>query len=224
MDLKTKILHFWATGASAYILARSIRDSSTRPNVLKRFHLSESNAILYLQDLKERAMREGEGWLEEQLEHHIADKVKHSQMLARTLKLVGQEVVDCETLPVEEQVGSLFIEYFKEYPRQTLTPPNIDWIVFAGSTYILEVDSSKEYLYMAKALPENELIWRGLKSEFIEISQDKKRHANYCHEMLTLRLPLEKVESTVEYWRTQKTKALWSVAGQVISKGGNIFS
>ncbi|WP_013325519.1 hypothetical protein [Gloeothece verrucosa] len=224
MDLATNILHFLATGASAYILARSIRDSSTRPDVLKRFHISESNAILYLQDLKERAMREGKEWLGEQLERHIADKNKHGEILARTLKSFDQEIVDCESLPVEEQVGSLFIEYFKEYPRQALTPPNIDWIVFAGSTYILELDSSKEYLYMANALPENDLVLREIKSGLIEISQDKKRNANYCYEFLTQYLSNEKVESTVDYWRTQKTKAMWSVAGQVIKKGGNIFS
>lgn len=77
---------------------------------------------------------------------------------------------------------------------------------------------------MANALPENDLVLREIKSGLIEISQDKKRNANYCYEFLTQYLSNEKVESTVDYWRTQKTKAMWSVAGQVIKKGGNIFS
>lgn len=223
MNFLTNILHILGTGASAYILSRSIRDPQTRPDVLANFYVSEANSVPFLEALKERAMREGDQWLSEQLACHAADERKHSRIFAHALKQLGKEPINIENLPPKKRVNPLFAAYFNGYPREALIPENIDWTVYAGSTYILELDSAKDYARMAQVLPENNPQERKLQIGLLSVAQDEARHATYLYKMLTRRFCLKEVESIIEQWRTRKVQAMWSLAGDVI-QSSKIFS
>jgi rubrerythrin len=225
MDLLTNTLHILGSGAAAYVLAYNIRYPLTRPNILASFYLSESSSVHFLEVLKERAMIEKEQWLTEQLANHIIDEKKHSQFFSQALKQHNKRVVDFKNLSDEERRNPFFEAYFEGYSFESLAPDRIDWITFAGSTYILELDASKDFSRMASVLPENEpkdspLTF--LKKGLFSIAQDETRHAAYLYESLQRRLPQIQVDAIIEQWRIRKVKAMWAMGFNLIkSENGN---
>lgn len=224
MNLFTNILHILGSGATAYVLSRNIRDSQTRCNLLMRFYISEYTSVPFLEALKVRAIQENDQWLSEQLARHAADELKHSRIFAHALKQCGSEPIDFENLPPQKKnsSSSSFNTYFEGYSREELSPHKINWITYAGSTYILELDSGKDYARMANILPDDDPVLRKIKQGILSIAKDETRHASYCYEILTRRLPQSKVNEVVEYWRTRKVKTIWAMANKVLQNNGKM--
>lgn len=229
MNFLTSVLHLIGSGATAYMTARNLRDPLTRPNTLAMFQLTESGSVPFLETLKARAEAEGDTWLCEQLTRHAADEKRHGQIFAHALKQLGKQVIDFKQQRQENQFKSnkkspFFEAYFQGYAPEELKGDRIDWIVFMGSTYILELDASKDFLRMARVLPDNDLSSRSLKKGILSIAQDETRHAAYLYEALQRRLSSSVVEVTIEEWRTRKVNALIAMIGNLLQKGGQTTS
>lgn len=191
MNLLTQVLHIVGSGASAYITARNLRDVQTRPNLLAGFQLAESGSVPFLEKLRDRARAEGDIWLAEQLERHANDEKRHGQIFAQALKRHHKQVIDFKQQPQqsqkqdkpdkkERQRSPFFDAYFKDYSGEQLKPENIDWIVFMGSTYILELDASKDFVRMANVLPDDDLVTAGPKKAFSASPKTKRATPLTC--------------------------------------------
>jgi rubrerythrin len=226
MNLLTSFLHLMGSGAAAYFSACNLRDPLTRPNFLATFQLAESGSVPFLLALKERAQAEGDVWLTEQLTRHASDEMRHGQIFAHALKQLGKQVIDFKQLRQENESKSqekrspFFDAYFEGYSREDLKPDRIDWLVFLGSTYILELDASKDFVRMAQVLPDNEPKARSLKQGILSVAQDETRHAAYLYEALQRRLSQTQVDAIVDRWRTRKVNALVAMMGNLLQKGG----
>lgn len=228
MNFFTHILHLVGSGAVAYISASSLRDLKTRPNVLAGFQLAESGSVPFLTALSERAAAEGDSWLAAKLARHASDEERHGQIFAHGLKQLNKQVIDFKSLPKttadgkpDERRRSPFFEaYFEGYPQESLSPQKIDWLMFMASTYILELDASKDFARMANVLPEDEATSRNLKKGMLTIAQDETGHAAYLREAMERRLPAAAVDSLVDEWRTRKVNALLAMVSGIIQKGG----
>ncbi|NJK48406.1 ferritin-like domain-containing protein [Candidatus Gracilibacteria bacterium] len=226
MNLLTSFLHLMGSGAAAYFSACNLRDPLTRPNFLATFQLAESGSVPFLEALKERAQAEGDVWLTEQLTRHASDEMRHGQIFAHALKQLGKQVIDFKQLRQENESKSqekrspFFDAYFEGYSREDLKPDRIDWLVFLGSTYILELDASKDFVRMAQVLPDNEPKARSLKQGMLSVAQDETRHAAYLYEALQRRLSQAQVDAIVARWRTRKVHALVAMIGNLLQKGG----
>lgn len=227
MNFLTHILHLVGSSAIAYYSASSLRDPKTRPNVLAGFQLAESGSVPFLKALSERAAAEGDAWLAEKLARHASDEERHGQIFAHGLKQLNKQVIDFKNLSktkdsksAERQRSPFFGSYFKGYSQDNLKPENIDWLVFLASTYILELDASKDFLRMANVLPEDEPTSRNLKKSIKSVAQDETGHAAYLREALERRLPAEAVERLINEWRTRKVNAMLAMVGNLIQKGG----
>lgn len=230
MNFFTYILHLVGSGATAYITARQIRDPLTRPNILAGLQLAESASAPFFQALSQRAAKEGDEWLAEKLAKHASDETRHSQILEHGLKQLNKQVIDFKSLPKtasesqpDEQRRSPFFEAFCEgYSQEQLKPDAIDWTVFMASTYILELDASKDIMRMACVLPEDEATSRNLKNGMLSIAQDEAGHAAYLYEAMMRRMPASDVQKLVDEWRTRKVNALGSLwIPQIWSSGGS---
>ncbi|WP_036479308.1 ferritin-like domain-containing protein [Myxosarcina sp. GI1] len=227
MNFVTNILHILGSGATAYILANRLRDRATRANTLAGFQLAESGAVPFLTKLSERAATEGDTWLAEKLAIHAADEKRHGQIFAYGLKQMGKQVMDAEELKqqreseLEQKPSPFFANYYRNYTPEDLKAENIDWLAFMGSTYILELDASKDFVRMANALPEDEPQSHKLKQSILSVAQDETRHAAYLYEALHRRLTASKVEEIVEDWRKRKVDSMFAMVGDMISNGGN---
>lgn len=227
MNLLTYVLHLAGSGASAYILARQMRDPLTRPNVLAGFQLAESGAVPMLTTLSQRAAAEGDEWLAIKLATHAADESKHGQIFAHALKQLNKQVIDFKNLPKttsegkRQQRSPFFAAYFEGYSQEQLKPEAIDWIVFMASTYILELDASKDFTRMANVLPEDELTSRNLKKGILSIAEDETGHASYLYEAMLRRLPRAEVEKLVDEWRTRKVNALLAMVKGMMQRDNN---
>lgn len=231
MNLLTSILNTIGSGATAYILASNLRDPLTRPNTLAGFQLAESGSVPFLEKLSQRATAEGDTWLAEKLALHAADERRHGQIFARGLQQLGKQVIDFKKVREEQQEGSqkqerspFFDAYFAAYSSAELKPEQIDWLVFMGSTYILEVDASKDFARMARVLPEAETNSRHLKQGILSVAKDETRHAAYLYEALQRRLFQPEVEKVIADWRERKVKAMFAMVGNLIQKGGKTRS
>ncbi len=232
MNLFAHFLHLVGSSAVAYISASHLRDPKTRPNVLASFHLAESGSVSFLKTLSERAASEGDTWLAEKLTCHTADEERHGQIFAHALKQLNKQVVDFKNLPKtteegkprERQRSPFFEAYFEGYSPEDLKPHNIDWIVFFGSTYILELDASKDFARMANVLPDDELTSRHLKKSLLSVARDETGHAAYLREAMERRLSAAAVEQLIDEWRTRKVNALLAMVGDLIQKGGKTKS
>jgi hypothetical protein len=109
----------------------------------------------------------------------------------------------------------------KGYSQEQLKPENIDWDVFMASTYILELDASKDFARMANVLPEDDPIARNLKLGMLSIAQDETGHAAYLYEAMTRRMSAMQVQKLVDEWRTRKTNALLAFAGNMLQRNDN---
>jgi rubrerythrin len=219
MNFLTSILHLVGSSASAYIAARTLRDPLTRPNVLASFQLAESGSVPFLRSLEARAVEEGDVWLAEKLAHHAADEERHGKIFAHALKQMGKQVIDPETLRQRSENSDnknkrspFFAAYFKGYTPEQLKPENIDWLIFMGSTYILELDASKDFARMAGVLPEG-----NLKKGMLSIANDETRHASYLYGALERRLGYG-VNAEVEKWRERKVNALVAMVSNFMQR------
>ena len=232
MNFFTYLLHLAGSGAGAYIGARQIRDPLTRPNVLAGFQLAESGSVPFLQALSDRAAAEGDTWLAEKLARHASDEKRHGQIFAQALKRLNKQVIDFkkaaetkpEGKPDERRRSPFFEAYFEGYSQESFKPQNIDWVVFMGSTYILELDASKDFVRMANVLPEDEPNSASLKKALLSIAHDETGHAAYLLEALKRRLSDAAVEEIVDTWRTRKVNALLAMVTNLTQKGGQMPS
>lgn len=232
MNLLTQVLHIVGSGASAYITARNLRDTQTRPNLLAGFQLAESGSVPFLEKLRDRALAEGDIWLAEQLGRHANDEKRHGQIFAQALKRHHKQVIDFKSQPKpsqesekkERQRSPFFDAYFRDYSAEQLKAENIDWIVFMGSTYILELDASKDFVRMANVLPDDDLVTASTKKGILSVAQDETRHAAYLREALHRRLTEVEVAKVIDEWRTRKVDALLAMVGNFIERQGQMRS
>jgi rubrerythrin len=223
MNFLTYVLHVVGSGAIAYYTARQIRDPLTRPNTLAGFQLAESGSVPFLTKLSQRASSEGDEWLAEKLAKHAADETRHGQIFAHALKQLNKQVIDFkqereknpEEKPKERQRSPFFDAFFKGYSPEQLKPENMEWNVFLASTYILELDASKDFVRMANVLPEDELTSRNLKKSLLSVAQDETGHASYLYEAMMRRMPATQVQQLVDEWRTRKVNALVAFTGNL---------
>ena len=231
MDFITSILNTIGSGATAYILASRMRDPQTRPNTLAGFQMAESGAVPFLTKLAARASAEGDTWLAEKLEVHAADEERHGQIFAHGLKQLGKEVKSAEEMKQQPQVedksgkakksSPFFSKFYRDYEPADLKAEKIDWLVFMGSTYILEFDASKDFARMATALPDDEQKSRNLHQSILSVANDETRHAAYLYEAMQRRLPQADVDALVADWRKRKIDAMFAMVGDMIQTGGN---
>lgn len=202
--------------------------SQTRPNLLAGLQLAESGSVPFFEALSARAAKEGDFWLSEKLAIHAADENRHGQIFAHGLKQLGKQVIDFKSSPKEtedkqseKKKGNSFFEtYFTGYSSTDLKAENIDWLVFMGSTHILELDASKDFLLMTNALKDTDSVEKNLKTGILSIAKDETRHAAYLLEAMERRFGVEVTQKTVVEWRTRKVKALIAMISNLIEKNG----
>ncbi len=230
MNFLTHILHLAGSGAFAYYSAAQIRDSKTRPNILAGFQLAESGSVPFLSALSDRASAEGDTWLAEKLAKHASDETRHGQIFAHALQQINKQVIDFKRQPQatstkkSQQRSPFFAAFFEGYTQEQLKPAVIDWDVFMASTYILELDASKDFARMAKVLPDNESTARNLKLGMLSIAQDETGHAAYLYEAMMRRMSATKVQKLVDMWRTRKVNALLAMVGGILQRNGETRS
>lgn len=232
MNLLTHVLHLVGSSATAYISASQIRDPLTRPNVLAGFQLAESGSVPFLEALSQRAAAEGDSWLAEKLAKHASDEAIHGQIFSHALKQLNKQIIDFKSLPQatpegqpDERRRSPFFEaYFEGYSQEQLKPAAIDWTVFMASTYILELDASKDFARMANVLPEDEPTSRNLKKGMLSIAGDETGHAAYLYEAMTRRMPVADVQKLVDEWRSRKVNALLAMVSGLLQRSGKMPS
>lgn len=225
-------MHLVGSGAVAYNFACQIRDPLTRPNVLAGFQLAESGSVPFLETLSQRAAAEGDTWLAEKLAKHASDETKHGQIFAHALKQLNKQVIDFKSVPQTKSDGKpderrrspFFEAFFDGYSQEQLKPGAIDWTVFMGSTYILELDASKDFARMANVLPEDEPTSRNLKKGMLSIANDETGHAAYLYEAMTRRMPAAAVQNLVDEWRTRKVNAMLAMVGGLLQRHGKMPS
>ncbi|MBV6623385.1 MAG: ferritin-like domain-containing protein [Rivularia sp. (in: Bacteria)] len=219
MNLLTYVMHLAGSGASAYFSALQIRDIKTRPNILAGFQLAESGSVPFLTNLSQRAAAEGDMWLSEKLAKHAEDEKRHGQIFAHALKQLDKKVRDFKSQSSDKnansngekkskQRSSFFGTYYQGYEGEQLKAENIDWNVFMASTYILELDASKDFARMAKALPENDYKARNLKLGMLNIAKDETTHAAYLYEAMNRRMNAIEVQQLIDEWRQRKVNAI----------------
>lgn len=193
--------------------------------------MAESGSVPFLQALRDRASVEGETWLAERLDRHASDEQRHGQIFAHGLKQLNKQVIDfsqkrqreteIDGRPDESKRSPFFGAYFAGYSQEQLKPENIPWEVFLASTYILELDASKDFLRIADALP-NDLASVTLKKGIFSVAADETGHAAYLHEAMERRFGMAKTQDLIDEWRTRKVNAMVAAVQNFISKGGKM--
>jgi rubrerythrin len=177
---------------------------------------AEFATVSYLQALSDRATAEGNAKLAEKLAKHAADEKRHSLIFAHALKKINKKFIDLPNHTHEQQLKEQrrvsFAAYYEGYTDEELNPNFIDWDVFMASTYVLELDASKEFERMANVLPEDNLTDRKLKLGMLSIVKDETYHAAYIYEAMMQRMSALQVQKLVDNWRTRKVNALIAIA------------
>lgn len=231
MNFLTQLLHVVGSGASAYITAYNLRNLPTRPTMLAGLQLAESGSVPFLEALAERAEKEGDRWLSERLTKHAQDERRHGQIFAHALKQLNKQAIDFSKIPEKQEDGKpderrrspFFAAYFADYTKEQLSPQNIDWTVFFASTYILELDASRDFVRMARVF-EGDPLNGSLSKGLLSIAEDETGHANYLREAMERRFSYNEVNDLIDEWRTRKVNASLAMVRNLIEKGGKMAS
>ncbi|WP_218080867.1 ferritin-like domain-containing protein [Anthocerotibacter panamensis] len=216
MDFNQALLRIATQAASAYISARSLSNPQTRPDTLAGLHLAESGAVPFLEALSQRATQEGDPWLAERLMRHAQDERRHGAIFAQALKRMGRDLIDFQPLRGGAQPRSPFFEkYFEGYSREQLQATHIDWVLMMAATHVLEADASKDFVRMARALPQGDPLQAGMYA----IAADEGGHAHYLKEALVRRIGLRAAEEAIENYRVHKTQAILYMVSQMLQSG-----
>lgn len=210
MNLLDYILHLICSGVSAYLAAYLICDPMTRPGALAEAEIAETGSVPYFAALSQRAAREGNTWLAEKLAAHSVDEERHGKILAYALK---QHIGENWEKPKRNPFYTVYLE---GYDRSQLQPQIVDWQVFIGSMYIIELDASKEIARMARVLPETDRLSANLKKGLISIAKDETRHAAYLLEAMQRQMSAAAVEQLITEWRSKQIKAALTIATDVL--------
>lgn len=231
MNFLTQVLHLVGSGAVAYVTARNLRDLQTRPHLLAGFQLAESGSVPMLEALSRRAAAEGDQWLADRLAQHAQDEQRHGQIFAHALKQLNKQVIDFKSLPKPSETKSeerrrspFFDAFFAGYSQADLKPEAIEWTVFFGSTYILELDASKDFVRMAHALPDTDTASANLKKSLLSVASDETRHAAYLREAIERYLSYPEAIALMDDWRTRKVNAMLAMVGNLLQKNGQFPS
>ncbi len=208
-------------------MSRNMRDAKTRPDMLAGFQLAESGSVPFLSALSQRAATEGDQWLAEKLDRHAQDEQRHGHIFAHGLKQLNKQVIDFKSLPKttadgkpDERRRSPFFEaYFEGYSQADLKPETINWQVFFASTYILELDASKDFVRMANALPQDDAVSANLRKGILSVAHDETGHAAYLREAMERYLPHAEVAALIDEWRTRKVNAMLAMIGNLARRG-----
>ena len=87
-----------------------------------------------------------------------------------------------------------------------------------GSTYILELDASKDFTRMANTLPEKDTVTRALKLGMLSIARDETSHAAYLYEAMMRRMSANEVQALIDEWRKRKVNAMWAFASNLLQQ------
>ncbi|MEO0852585.1 MAG: ferritin-like domain-containing protein [Cyanobacteria bacterium J06648_11] len=230
MNLPTYLLHVLSSSLSAGITAYNLRRSQTRPHLLAGFQLAESGSVPMLEKLSRRAADEGDRWLSEKLAIHANDERRHGQIFAKALERYGHEALTPEMMRdrakqnPERKRSPFFNAYFKGYDREDLAAERMPWSVFMASTYTLEVDASRDFAQMTKALDAADPLDAKLKAGLLSIAADETNHAAYLYEAMQRRYAAARVAELTDEWRQRKTEALLAMVSHLLSKGGELPS
>ncbi len=93
-----------------------------------------------------------------------------------------------------------------------------------ASTYILELDASKDFTRMANVLPDDEPTSRNLKLSMLSIAQDETGHAAYLYEAMLRRMSATQVQVLVDEWRTRKVNATFAMINGILQRNGETRS
>ncbi|MEH1901396.1 MAG: ferritin-like domain-containing protein [Nostoc sp.] len=210
MDLFTSLLRLACSGGAAYIQSRNMRDPVARLYYLMEAQQVEYGAAEFIKTLSKRATAEGDIWLAKQLDLHAIDEEKHGKVFGHALEQLtqGKKIESPKRNP-------FYSAYLEGYSQEKLQAENIDWVVFMGSMYVLEQDSSREFVHMANALPEDNRCLINLKKGMMNIAQDEKRHAGYLYEAMQRRMG-RSVELWIDQWRTRQVQAILTITGEFI--------
>jgi hypothetical protein len=232
MNFFKHILAIAGSGATAYISARNLRDMNTRPNMLAGLQLAESNSVPLLETLSQRAASEGDDWLAERLQRHANDERRHGQIFASGLRNLNKQVMSREELQQRSdqqkktgrQQSPFLAAYFEGYSQDDLKAEVIEWPVFFGSTYILELDASKDFVRMAHALPATEPHSVSLKKAILGIAKDEEGHAAYLFDAMVRRYSYFDALKLADEWRERKTNALLAMVRGFMERQGEMPS
>lgn len=193
--------------------------------------MAESGAVPFLQALRDRASAEGETWLAEKLDRHASDEKRHGQIFAHALKQLNKQAIDftqkrdpepkIDNKTDDSKRSPFFDTYFEGYSKEQLKPENMSWEVFFGSTYILELDASKDFVRMAEALP-NDPVSATIKKGILSVAADETGHAAYLREAMERQFGIAKTQELIDEWRTRKVNAMFAAVQNFISKGGKM--
>ncbi|MBP5971186.1 ferritin-like domain-containing protein [Brasilonema sp. CT11] len=208
MDFFTNLLRIACSGGAAYFQSRSIRDPMTRLSTLIEAQQVEYGAAYFIEALTKRATLEGDTWLAKNLTLHAMDEMNHGKIFDHALKQLTQE-------KLERPRNPFYTVYLEGYAQQDLQPETVEWTVFMGSMYVLERDSSREFLHMANAIPEENRCLINLKKGMLKIAEDEKYHAAYLYEGMQRRMG-SAVDKWVDEWRTRQVKAILAITGDFI--------
>ena len=163
----------------------------------------------------------------ERLTIHAADEKRHGQIFAHGLKQLGKQVMSREEIAQKQSKkkqrnsSPFFANFYRGYDPASLKAEKIDWLVFMGSTYILELDASKDFARMATALPDREPKSRSLQQSILSVAKDETRHAAYLYEAMQRRLPQSEVDALVAQWRQRKIDAMFAMVNDMLKTGGS---
>jgi len=104
-------------------------------------------------------------------------------MFAHALKQLNKQVAEVKNLQKTRVYGlpnrryysplSFFDIYFEDHSEGRFKL-DYDWPTFMASTYVLELDASRDLSRMAKVLSEDELSSRNLKKALLSVTESKE--------------------------------------------------
>lgn len=166
-------------GFSAVYYTQNTVDPKRRPNMFASLALQEDEGSRTVAQIREAKASEIPLWLDEQMQRHIQDEVRHAQIFTKAVEREGY-VIDMDSEAAERSINSIGAASLQRYHKvdnlAEAPLPNL-----LSSVLLAEELGVRGFRCILKALPDDLTITR---AAIESVLQDEERHVRYLSDAL----------------------------------------
>lgn len=166
-------------GLTGFYYGRSAADPKRRPNLFASFALQEAEGSRTLEKIRDCKAAEIPSWLDELMQRHINDEVRHARIFTKAVEWEGCQIdKDCQA--AQSAMDSVGEGSFKRF-HKTENLAEVPLTNLLAGILVAEEAGVRGFRCVLQVLPESMVNTR---VAIASVLQDEKRHVQYLRDAL----------------------------------------
>ncbi|WP_035985718.1 ferritin-like domain-containing protein [Leptolyngbya sp. KIOST-1] len=199
--------HLLFIGFSAIYYSQSAASSQRRPHLFASLALQEAEGSRTVAHIRTAKSTDIPGWLDEQMQRHVSDEVRHAQIFTKAVEREGY-FIDLESEAAQQSLSSVGEAAMRRYHQvEDLAAAPLPHLL--ASVLLAEELGVRGFRCILKALPEH---LGATRAAIASVLQDEERHVQYLSDALRY----FRATAVVDAYRRDVESKMFSDLGKVV--------